>query len=131
MPSYNFFATDTDVFDCVWRRTLPPFLPDKNLSRTGFSFHLKQQYTCGVIFTIDKSPCTSLWNPLVVLPMAFAQELKSWRGKLLQKEAADILKVPLDTYRAWEHGQHEPKEVVTKSEIVRRMAEYKNVPHST
>lgn len=58
--------------------------------------------------------------------MTFADELRAWRGKLLQKEAADILKVSLDTYRSWEHDQREPRdEVVTKSEIQRRMADYK------
>ena len=56
--------------------------------------------------------------------MAFADELRTWRGKILQKEAADVLKVPLDTYRAWEHGQREPLETVPKSEIIRRMAAF-------
>jgi hypothetical protein len=84
-----------------------------------------KQYAVCVFFPIDKSACVCLWHLLVVMPMAFAQELRTWRGKLLQKEAAAILGVPLDTYRAWEHGQHEPREVLTRSEIVRRMDAHK------
>lgn len=56
--------------------------------------------------------------------MTFAEELRAWRGKLLQKEAAEILKVPLDTYRGWEHSQREPSDAPSKSEILRRMKEY-------
>jgi DNA-binding transcriptional regulator YiaG len=53
--------------------------------------------------------------------MSFAEELRAWRGKRLQKQAADVLAVPLDTYRSWEHGQNEPRETAPKSEILRRM----------
>ncbi len=56
--------------------------------------------------------------------MTFAEELKKWRGKLLQKEAAEILKVPLDSYRAWEYGNREPYDALSKSEIQNRMAAY-------
>jgi DNA-binding transcriptional regulator YiaG len=61
--------------------------------------------------------------------MAFSDDLRKWRGKLLQKEAADVLKVPLDTYRAWEHGQSEPSEAPNKAEILRRMTE--NISRAT
>lgn len=54
----------------------------------------------------------------------FAEDLKKWRGSLLQKEAADILKVSLDTYRNWEGSQNEPREVPSKAEILRRMEQY-------
>lgn len=38
----------------------------------------------------------------------FRSELREWRGKRLQKEAADILKVSVRTYQGWESGAHEP-----------------------
>lgn len=38
----------------------------------------------------------------------FKKELRKWRGKRLQKEAADLIGVALRTYQAWEQGAHEP-----------------------
>ena len=40
----------------------------------------------------------------------FKQQLQAWRKKtnILQKQAADILGVPVRTYQAWETGVHEP-----------------------
>ena len=60
------------------------------------------------------------------MPILFCNILRQWRkrGKMLQKEAAAILQVPLDTYRAWEYGNREPTEAVPKSEVLRRMTEH-------
>jgi DNA-binding transcriptional regulator YiaG len=41
--------------------------------------------------------------------MMFMQELKTWRGKLRQKEAAEKLGVPLSTFRKWEQGKKTPR----------------------
>lgn len=41
----------------------------------------------------------------------FAKKLKSWRGRRYQKEAADVLRVPLRTYQSWEAGVNEPANV--------------------
>ena len=35
----------------------------------------------------------------------FAAKLKKWRGSRLQKEAAELLQVPLRTYQGWEEGR--------------------------
>jgi DNA-binding transcriptional regulator YiaG len=53
----------------------------------------------------------------------FSDELRQWREwrKMLQKEAADALRVPLDTYRQWEQGQSTPHESPSYDEIRRRM----------
>ncbi len=53
----------------------------------------------------------------------FAAELRTWRGKRLQKEAADILGVPLDTYRGWEYESSKPSEAPSMCEIRQRMSE--------
>lgn len=45
--------------------------------------------------------------------IAFKRRLKSWRGKLLQKEAASLLGVNLRTYERWESGA-EPRGFVRK-----------------
>lgn len=50
----------------------------------------------------------------------FKDRLKKWRGKLRQKEAAEILGVPLGTLRTWEYGKRTPKQI-TMCEIERRM----------
>lgn len=38
----------------------------------------------------------------------FSEEVFQWRGSLTQKEAADILDTPLQTYRNWEQGWNVP-----------------------
>jgi DNA-binding XRE family transcriptional regulator len=40
--------------------------------------------------------------------VVFREKLLNWRGSKTQKEAADILGVPLPTYRNWEYGINEP-----------------------
>jgi DNA-binding transcriptional regulator YiaG len=47
--------------------------------------------------------------------------LKTWRGKQLQKTAADILGVPLPTYRNWEYGENIPG-VLAMKEIDRKIS---------
>lgn len=42
------------------------------------------------------------------MSLEYGLKLKQWRGNRLQKEAADILGVPLRTYQSWEHGKNEP-----------------------
>jgi hypothetical protein len=39
----------------------------------------------------------------------FKDRLREWRGKRRQKEAAEILNVPLGTYRTWEYGKRTPR----------------------
>jgi hypothetical protein len=46
--------------------------------------------------------------------MTFAEELKKWRGNMAQKNACDLFEVPLVTYKAWESGVREPKELAKK-----------------
>lgn len=55
----------------------------------------------------------------------WAQVLHAFREKhdLYAKQAADILQVPCDTYRAWECGRHTPQRMV-QQEIARRMKFY-------
>lgn len=57
----------------------------------------------------------------------FADEVRQWRNgrKLLQKEAAAFLGIPLDTYRSWEHSQGEPHESPSKGEIRAKMGAVK------
>lgn len=43
-----------------------------------------------------------------VADTSFKTEIKKWRGKRLQKEAADILGVCVRTYEGWEAGVHVP-----------------------
>jgi transcriptional regulator with XRE-family HTH domain len=54
---------------------------------------------------------------------AFKTILREWRNSkgLLQKNAADLLKVSVDTYRHWECGANEPSEFPSKAEILKRM----------
>lgn len=42
------------------------------------------------------------------------EELKEWRkvANKIQKEAADEIGVPVETYRGWECERHEPPEYV-------------------
>jgi hypothetical protein len=50
----------------------------------------------------------------------FGKSLKQWRGKRLQKEAADLLQVNLRTYEGWESGRNPSRYAI--NEIQRRMA---------
>ena len=56
--------------------------------------------------------------------MTFAEQLRAWRKKLYQKEAADILQVNIRSYQAWEEGRREPTELA-KIEVYRRMEKAK------
>jgi DNA-binding transcriptional regulator YiaG len=49
--------------------------------------------------------------------------LRKWRGKLLQKEAAQLLGVSVRTYEAWEAGAHEPTSKPSMRDIEQRMKE--------
>jgi transcriptional regulator with XRE-family HTH domain len=53
----------------------------------------------------------------------FGDRLRAWRKskKWLQKQAADALKVSLDTYRAWEYNNGSPHESPSMAEIQQRM----------
>jgi DNA-binding transcriptional regulator YiaG len=42
------------------------------------------------------------------MQQTLATKLRLWRGKRYQKEAADIIGVPLWTYRNWEMGRKTP-----------------------
>lgn len=53
--------------------------------------------------------------------MTLAKELKQWRGRLYQKEAADKLQIPLPTYRKYEAGKRTPNKLAL-AELKRRMA---------
>ena len=53
----------------------------------------------------------------------FATELRQWRGRLLQKEAAQLLGVSVRTYEAWECGQHAPTTKPSMNDILKRMKE--------
>jgi len=60
--------------------------------------------------------------------MTFAEEIKRWRGELRQKNACDIIGVPLVTFKTWEQGVSEPKDLA-KCEVRWRMAAFqKGVP---
>ena len=58
---------------------------------------------------------------------SFAKKLKKWRSQRgsLQKEAADVLSVPLDTYRQWENAASEPHQSPSMAEILKRMEDAK------
>lgn len=60
-----------------------------------------------------------------VVEMLFKSELKKWRGKLYQKEAAAKLDVPLPTYRKWEQGKKTPRALALEA-IRARMNLIKN-----
>jgi transcriptional regulator with XRE-family HTH domain len=53
----------------------------------------------------------------------FGDELRAWRKKRewLQKQAADALEVPLETYRAWEYNKSAPNKSPSMAEILTRM----------
>jgi transcriptional regulator with XRE-family HTH domain len=54
---------------------------------------------------------------------SFAEEVRAWRKSrnFLQKQAAEFLGIPLDTYRTWEHDRGEPHDSPSKGEIRSRM----------
>lgn len=52
--------------------------------------------------------------------MQFKDEIRKWRGKLYQKEAADKLDIPLATYRKYEIGKRTPQKLAM-IELKRRM----------
>ncbi len=39
----------------------------------------------------------------------FRKQLRKWRGKRTQVEAAALIGVKVSTYRNWEHGRNEPR----------------------
>ncbi len=54
------------------------------------------------------------------LIVRFKDELREWRGRLRQKEAAEKLDVPVATFRKWEIGKRTPNKLAM-AEIKRRM----------
>lgn len=50
----------------------------------------------------------------------FKEVLKSWRGRMYQKEAADKISVGLRRYQSWERGVSVPDPII-QSEMYRRM----------
>lgn len=56
----------------------------------------------------------------VAMPNDFSTELRRWRGKRLQKEAAELLGIGLRTYHSWEQGRRKPT-APSMQEIKRRM----------
>lgn len=60
--------------------------------------------------------------------MLFKDLLKQWRGSRLQKEAADLLDIPLGTYRKWEYGKRTPTKI-TLAQVEQRMAAHPDTPH--
>lgn len=54
---------------------------------------------------------------------AFAAKLRAWRGKRLQKQAADALHVSVRTYQSWEGGVNKPTEKLSMADVDRLMAE--------
>ena len=57
--------------------------------------------------------------------IAWKDRVRQWRGKLTQKEAADIIGVPAPTWRAWEYGKRTPKKA-SAIEFERRMESHPN-----
>ena len=57
----------------------------------------------------------------------FGRQLKEWRLRhgWIQKEAADILKVSIDTYRPWENGKTQPLNTPSMTEMLARLKEAK------
>ena len=58
--------------------------------------------------------------------MTFSQELKQWRklrGDMRQKNACEVLGVPIQTYKTWEQGVYEPSDLA-KSGARWHMAAY-------
>ena len=58
---------------------------------------------------------------------SFSEKLREWRKAhgWLQKEAADALRVSIDTYRQWEQAAAIPHETPSRREIEQRMEECK------
>jgi len=56
--------------------------------------------------------------------MTFAKELKKWRGDMRQKNACDVIGIPLPTFKAWEQGVNKPNEL-SICEARWRMAAFK------
>lgn len=54
--------------------------------------------------------------------MLLKDKLRIWRGKLYQKEAAEILGIPLATYRKYESGKRTPNKLAL-AELERRIGE--------
>lgn len=67
--------------------------------------------------TLPRSSETKRENRMI---MNFTEELRTWRGKLRQKEAADLLKIPLPSYRKYENGKRTPNKLAM-AELRRRM----------
>lgn len=59
---------------------------------------------------------------MAVKDTAFGEKLRKWRGKRLQKEAADILGVPVMTLRNWEWSRRKPAKTCQTC-IERKMVE--------
>ena len=57
----------------------------------------------------------------------FGDKLRAWRKrkKLLQSQAAQVLGIPLDTYRAYEINRVSPHRTPSMQEIEQRMADAK------
>lgn len=76
----------------------------------------------------QKTPCIAYRRVRTVRRVVetdFSRKLKEWRGKLLQKEAAQLLGVPERTYEAWEQGSAEPSQKPNRDQIEKRMEETK------
>jgi transcriptional regulator with XRE-family HTH domain len=54
-----------------------------------------------------------------------ADRLRLWRGKRYIKEAADILGIPIGTYRKYEEGKRTPNKLAL-AELERRLEETQN-----
>jgi len=55
------------------------------------------------------------------MPTTFRKQLRRWRKNRSQQKAAEILGVPLATYRNWEQGRNEPPKFALKTllEVIR------------
>lgn len=60
--------------------------------------------------------------------MTFAEELKTWRGKMGQKNACDVIGIPISTLKAWEQGVNEPNNLAMSEARWRMAAFRKGVP---
>jgi hypothetical protein len=49
-----------------------------------------------------------MYPHLEIMAVSFAEKLKRWRGGRPLKEAAFILGIPYETYRAYELGRRKP-----------------------
>ncbi len=59
------------------------------------------------------------------MPSDLRKKLRIWRGRLFQKEAADLLGIPVSTYRKYEYGKRSPTKLAL-AELERRMATHVN-----